>query len=127
MRVSRSVLYVNVAITRSTRPVVSAGSRAAVLTHVQLMRFPLPKAKRENQRAISASKPCPPHGRKLRLPRSPLQRPRSSRSRRAARASSFGPSFVGSHFGFFHCQIFERVCELQASPQEALRPRLPRV
>ena len=55
---SRSWVYVNVAITRSTRPVVSAGSRAGVVTHVNVTRFDLPNAKRENQRAISTSKPA---------------------------------------------------------------------
>jgi hypothetical protein len=58
MRVSRSVLYVNVAITRSTRSPVSAGSRAGVVTHESVTRFGFPNAKRANQRAISTSKPA---------------------------------------------------------------------
>src|SRR3990170_1783540 len=58
MRVSRSAVYVNVAITRSTRPVVSAGSRAGVVTHVYVTRLSLPKANRENHFAISTSKPA---------------------------------------------------------------------
>ena len=58
MRVSRSVVYVNVAMTMSTRPVVSAGSRAGVVTHVYVTRFALPNAKRENHLAISTSKPA---------------------------------------------------------------------
>ena len=58
MRVSRSVLYVKVAITRSTRSVVSAGSRAGVVTHDMVTRFALPNANFANQRAISTSKPA---------------------------------------------------------------------
>src|SRR3954451_15881587 len=58
MRVSRSAVYVNVAITRSTRFVVSAGSRVGVVRQVKLTRFDLPNAKRENHRAISTSKPA---------------------------------------------------------------------
>ena len=41
VRELQSVLYVNVAATRSTLPVVSAGSQAAELTQVQLTRFDL--------------------------------------------------------------------------------------
>ena len=58
MRVSRSGLYVNVATTRSTRSDVSAGSRAGVVTQVNVTRLGLPKAKRANQRAISTSNPA---------------------------------------------------------------------
>src|SRR4051794_1953432 len=58
MRVSRSAVYVNVAITRSTRFVVSAGSRVGVVRQVKLTRFDLPNAKRENHFAISTSKPA---------------------------------------------------------------------
>jgi hypothetical protein len=58
MRVSRSDVYVNVEITMSTRPVVRSGSRAAVGAHVKVTRFGLPNANRENQRAMSISKPA---------------------------------------------------------------------
>src|ERR687896_1838044 len=44
-------------MTRSTRPVVSSGSRAGVGAHTNETRFARPNAKRENQRAISVSKP----------------------------------------------------------------------
>jgi len=45
----------------STRPVVSAGSRAGVGVQTKLTRFGRPNAKRANQRAISGSKPaCSP-------------------------------------------------------------------
>src|SRR4249919_3791527 len=45
-------------MTMSTRPVVRAGSRAGVVTHVYVTRLDLPNAKRENHLAISTSKPA---------------------------------------------------------------------
>ena len=45
-------------MTMSTRSVVSAGSREGVVTQVKVTRFGLPNANRENQRAISTSKPA---------------------------------------------------------------------
>ena len=61
IRVSRSRVYVNVEMTRSTRPVVSSGSREGVGAHSKETRFGRPNAKRENQWAISTSIPafCP--------------------------------------------------------------------
>ena len=44
MRVSRSVVYVNVEMTRSTRPVVSSGSRAGVGAHSNVTRLSRPNA-----------------------------------------------------------------------------------
>ena len=44
MRVSRSAVYVNVEMTRSTRLVVSSGSRDAVGAHVNVTRLSRPNA-----------------------------------------------------------------------------------
>jgi hypothetical protein len=44
IRVSRSAVYVNVEMTRSTRPVVSNGSRAAVGAQTNVSRCARPKA-----------------------------------------------------------------------------------
>jgi hypothetical protein len=51
-------VYVNVEMTRSARPVVSNGSRTGVGAQMKLTRLFLPNANRENQRAISTSKPA---------------------------------------------------------------------
>ena len=44
MRVSRSRVYVNVEMTRSTRPLVSSGSRAGVGAQTNETRLALPNA-----------------------------------------------------------------------------------
>ena len=58
MRVSRSAVYVNVEITRSTRPLVRSGSRAAVGAHTNVRRCSRPNAYRASHLAISTSTPA---------------------------------------------------------------------
>jgi hypothetical protein len=58
IRVSRSVVYVNVEMTRSTRFVVSSGSRAGVGAQTNETRCALPNAYRANHLAMSTSKPA---------------------------------------------------------------------
>ena len=55
---SRSAVYVNVEMTRSTRFVVSNGSRTAVGAHTIVSRWAVPNAYRANCRAISMSTPA---------------------------------------------------------------------
>ena len=58
IRVSRSAVYVNVEMTRSTRPVVRSGSRAAVGAQTNVRRWARPNAYRANCLAISTSTPA---------------------------------------------------------------------